>query len=91
MWDKGGRKEREEGRVGEKREGERERKLRKEVHVYGWKVPTQIRRKRYMLTQSTRQGKAEQLRQKATPFSPEPPQVGFKTTIFCILRRCSTN
>ena len=28
--------------MGEKREGERERELRKEVHVYGWKVPRQM-------------------------------------------------
>ena len=91
MWDKGGRREGEEGRVGEKREGEREREGKREVHVYGWKVPRQIRRKRYMLTQSTRQGKAKQLHPKTTPFSPELPQAGFKPTTYCILCRCSTN
>ena len=44
VWDKGGRREGEEGRVGEKREGEREREGKREVHVYGWKVHRQIRR-----------------------------------------------
>ena len=46
----------------------------------------------YMNNQSLRQGKAEQLRLKTTPFfSRELPQAGFEPATFCILGRRSTN